>query len=172
MQNFSNDTIDIDSLPKMEAIVFNKLHADYWKIILLNISLLSIIILVAVGIFFFIKQEILAPFLYLIIAVLLFIITLLFIANRVSFLKKGYAFRTHDVVFTSGILANNTMVIPYNRVQHIALHEGILSRYFGLASIEIFTAGGDASDITIPGIEKQQAENIKQLLMNKIKSND
>ena len=172
MQNFSNDTIEIDSLPKMEAIVFNKLHADYWKIILLNISLLSIIILVAVGIFFFIKQEILAPFLYLIIAVLLFIVTLLFIANRVSFLKKGYAFRTHDVVFRSGILANNTMVIPYNRVQHIALHEGILSRYFGLASIEIFTAGGDASDITIPGIEKQQAENIKQLLMNKIKSND
>jgi len=37
-----------------------------------------------------------------------------------------------------------------------------------LAKIEIFTAGGDSSDIEIPGIEKQQAENIKQLLMGKI----
>ena len=37
-----------------------------------------------------------------------------------------------------------------------------------MAKIEIFTAGGSSSDIQIPGIEKEQAENIKQLLMGKI----
>ena len=44
----------------------------------------------------------------------------------------------------------------------------IVSRLFGLAKVEIFTAGGHSSDIEIPGIEKEQAENIKQLLMGKI----
>ena len=60
------------------------------------------------------------------------------------------------------------MVIPYNRVQHVALHEGLIARFFGLAKVEIFTAGGVSSDIEIPGIAKEEAENIKQLLMGKI----
>ena len=72
------------------------------------------------------------------------------------------------MLFRHGIIATNTIVIPYNRVQHVALHEEFISRYFGLSKIEIFTAGGSSSDIEIPGIEKQQAENIKQLLMGKI----
>ncbi len=172
MQDFTNETIDINNLPKMESIVFSKLHADYWKIIIVNLSILSMFIFVGVCILFFIKNQVVASFIYFIVILVIIILTIIVFANRISFLKKGYAFRTHDVVFKSGLIANNIMVIPYNRVQHIALHEGFLSRYFGLASIEIFTAGGDNSDITIPGIEKQQAENIKQLLMNKIKTND
>ena len=172
MLDFENDTIDINNLPKMESIIFTKLHVDYWKIILVNFCILSTIIFVAISTMIFIKYEILAPFIYYIIFFILIILFLFFISNRIGFLKKKYAFRAHDVVFVSGIIATHTMVIPYNRVQHIALHEGFLSRYFGLASIEIFTAGGDNSDITIPGIEKQQAENIKQLLMNKIKTID
>jgi membrane protein YdbS with pleckstrin-like domain len=72
------------------------------------------------------------------------------------------------VLFRHGIIATNTTVIPYNRIQHVALYEGLVSRYFGLAKIQIFTAGGSASDLEIPGIEKEQAENIKQLLMGKI----
>jgi len=85
-----------------------------------------------------------------------------------GFRKKAFAFRSHDVLFRSGIIATTTIVIPYNRVQHVALHEGFISRFFGLASVSIFTAGGSSSDIEIPGIEKEQAENIKQLLMGKI----
>ena len=88
--------------------------------------------------------------------------------TRIVYLKKAYAFRNHDLIFRSGIIATNTMVIPYNRVQHVALHEGWIARFFGLAKIEIFTAGGVSSDLEIPGIAKEEAENIKQLLMGKI----
>ena len=101
-----------------------------------------------------------------IVYVVLLFIVLFF--SRIGFKKKGFAFRNHDVLFRHGIIATNTLVIPYNRVQHVALHEGLFSRFFGLAKIEIFTAGGSSSDIEIPGIAKEQAENIKQLLMGKI----
>ena len=85
-----------------------------------------------------------------------------------GFRKKEFAFREHDVLFRHGVIALNTTIIPYNRIQHVALHEGMISRYFGLAKIQIFTAGGSSSDLEIPGIEKEQAENIKQLVMGKI----
>ena len=92
----------------------------------------------------------------------------MYLLYRISFKKKAYAFRNHDVIYRSGLIATNTMVIPNNRVQHVALHEGLISRYFGLAKVEIFTAGGSSSDVEIPGIAKEEAENIKQLLMGKI----
>ena len=53
-------------------------------------------------------------------------------------------------------------------MQHVVVHEGFVSRFFGLAKVEIFTAGGNSSDVSIPGIKKEQAEDIKQLLMGKI----
>jgi membrane protein YdbS with pleckstrin-like domain len=52
---------------------------------------------------------------------------LVLLLSRISFNKKGFAFRTHDVLFKHGILATNIIVIPYNRVQHVALHEGFIS---------------------------------------------
>lgn len=122
---------------------------------------------IATGFLFYFNQDIADLRHYAAIGfVVLIVVTLVF--SRIGFKKRGFAFREHDVLFQSGVIATKTIVIPYNRVQHVAVHEGVVSRYFGLAKVEIFTAGGSSSDIEIPGIEKEQAENIKQLLMGKI----
>jgi membrane protein YdbS with pleckstrin-like domain len=167
MENFTNETIDTKQLPKFETVVFSKLHPSYWKINLIFIALFSIII--SVGAYFLAtSKEELEPYqTQLMISVLVLIVLVLFF-SRLAFVKKGFAFRQHDVLFRRGVIATNTIVIPYNRIQHVSLHEGIVSRFFGLAKIEIFTAGGSSSDIEIPGILKEEAENIKQLLMGKI----
>jgi uncharacterized protein len=167
MENFTNDTIDTTQLPRFEAVVFTKLHPSYWKIILIQLAVLLVVIGIGCGVALLYVEE-LAPFqMQLIITMAVLFLLILFFA-RLSFTKKGFAFRQHDVLFQQGIIATNTLVIPYNRIQHVALHEGLFSRFFGLAKIEIFTAGGNSSDIEIPGIAKEQAENIKQLLMGKI----
>jgi membrane protein YdbS with pleckstrin-like domain len=167
MENFTNETIDTTQLPKFEEVVFSKLHASYWKINLIQIAVFILIVSIGVVAALSTVEE-LQPFqMQICIGVaMLFLLILLF--SRIGYIKKGFAFRNHDVLFKHCFIATNTIVIPYNRIQHVALHEGIISRFFGLAKIEIFTAGGNSSDIEIPGIEKEQAENIKQLLMGKI----
>ncbi|MDI6033441.1 PH domain-containing protein [Flavobacterium sp. LB2P84] len=169
MENFTNETIDINQLPKFEEVTFTNLHPKYIRVVLINVAIIiGILILVPVLISVF-KPELFSGRVWLILGVVIPILSLLIIVfSYIGFQKKGFAFREHDVLFRHGIIATNTIVIPYNRVQHVALHEGLISRYFGLAKIEIFTAGGSSSDIEIPGIEKEKAENIKQLLMGKI----
>lgn len=167
MENFTNETIDTAQLPRFEEVPMTTLHRNYWKVV----ALTWIIIFAVVGIGFvcavtFIKEFQAIGFRLLI--PLMALMGLCLLCAYISFRKKGFAFRNHDVLFRHGIIATTTIVIPYNRVQHVALHEGFISRFFGLATIEIFTAGGSSSDIEIPGIEKEQAENIKQLLMGKI----
>jgi membrane protein YdbS with pleckstrin-like domain len=167
MENFTNETIDTTLLPKFEEVQFSVLHPNYWKVILIGLTLFFLLIGIGAGMALYFNEEFL-PFVAELSVVYVVLLLLVLLVSRISFRKKGFAFRTHDVLYRHGIIATNTLVIPYNRVQHVALHEGLLSRYFGLAKIEIFTAGGSSSDIRIPGIAKEQAENIKQLLMGKI----
>ncbi|NUY79806.1 PH domain-containing protein [Flavobacterium sp. MAH-1] len=165
---FTNNTLDVTSLPRFEEVKFNKIHSDYWKVILIVEAIIFLVVGIALGLVYYFQQEFRGYASYFGLSyVVLILIAVWF--SRLSFSKKGFAFREHDVLYRDGVIATHTMVIPYNRVQHVALHEGAISRIFGLAKIEIFTAGGHQSDIEIPGIEKEQAENIKQLLMGKIR---
>ena len=169
MENFTNETIDTTQLPKYEEVVFTALHSNYKTVVLLNTSIFSGIVVIGATIYALFNHDILTPVNWTFVSIgLLVLLGLVYFFALLGLKKKGFAFRNHDVLYRSGIITTSTMVIPYNRIQHVALHEGLISRYFGLAKIEIFTAGGSASDIEIPGIAKAQAEDIKQLLMGKI----
>nr|WP_315166003.1 PH domain-containing protein [uncultured Flavobacterium sp.] len=169
MENFTNETIDTRQLPKFEEVTFTNLHPKYIRVVLISlVRIIALLILVPI-LFSMLKPELFSGRVWLILGIVIPVFSILLVVfSIIGFKKKGFAFREHDVIFRQGIIATKTIVIPYNRVQHVALHEGLISRYFGLAKIEIFTAGGSSSDIEIPGIEKEQAENIKQLLMGKI----
>lgn len=167
MENFTNEIIDTKQLPRFEEVQLSALHPKYWLVSLLNTSVVFLILGLALGFIWYNSEEFSQVGIYFLLIYLLVLVIALLL-TRIGFKKKGFAFREHDVIYRNGIIATNTMVIPYNRVQHVALHEGLISRYFGLAKVEIFTAGGSSSDIEIPGIAKEEAENIKQLLMGKI----
>ena len=168
LMEFSNETLDTANLPRFEEVPFTPIHDDYWKVILIVEAIVFSIIGTALGIVYYFQEQIRPYGIYL---AMVFILVIVFTVwfSRISFSKKGFAFREHDVLFRDGVIATHTMIIPYNRIQHVALHEGAIPRIFGLAKVEIFTAGGNQSDIEIPGIEKEHAENIKQLLMGKIR---
>lgn len=167
MQNFTNETLDTNELPKFEEVPFEPLHPDYWKIVLIHKCIFLLILTGIAGGFLFFNEEIRDFWHFLAITVLM-VFGLSVFLGRISFRKRGYAFRQHDLLYKSGIISETTTIIPYNRIQHVAMHEGFISRQFGLAEVEVFTAGGGNSDIQIPGIEKEKAQNIKQLLMQKL----
>jgi len=168
MEKFTNEIIDTAGLPQFEEVRFSKLHPLYWKVLLISECLYFSFLGTALFVASYFFEEI-EPYQILIWTGFTALVALTVILSGIGFKKKGFAFRTHDVLFQYGVIATKTIIIPYNRIQHVALEEGLISRYFGLAKVEVFTAGGGFSgDIVIPGIEKEQAEKIKQLLMTKI----
>lgn len=165
--NFTNETLNISELPKYQEVPLQPLHPDYWKVMLLSRIIFFIVLGIATGIVLFFNDEIREFWGYFaLILLVLFSVSLVF--GKLGFNRKGYAFRQHDVLYKSGIVSETTTIIPFNRIQHVAMHEGVFARMFGLASIGIYTAGGGDSDIEIPGIEKDRALQIKQLLMSKL----
>lgn len=167
MENFSNEAIDVTTLPKFEETALAGLEPAYWKVVLFNIALTFLIIASAAYLVFYFADNL--PVKFWIVAGAFFtgLLPSVIIA-MISFKNKGYAFREHDIIYRTGAIAISTHIIPYNRIQHAALHEGFISRKLGLAAVEIFTAGGDGSDMKIPGLKKAQAENLRQLIVGKI----
>ncbi|WP_051269800.1 PH domain-containing protein [Flavobacterium suncheonense] len=165
--NFTNETLNIDELPKYQEVPLQPLHPDYWKVMLISRIIFFVILGIVTGIVLFFNDEIREFWGYFMV-ILLVLFGISVVLGKLGFKKKGYAFRKHDVLYKSGIISETTTIIPFSRIQHVAMHEGVFARMFGLASIGIFTAGGGDSDIEIPGIEKEKALQIKQLLMSKL----
>lgn len=169
MEEFTNELIDIKTLPKFEEIQYNVLHPKYFRVILINICIFFFILLLGIISVLYINKEIFTNRIWLLIGIIypIYLIVMILYYN-LSFKKRGYAFRTHDVIYKSGLIRETTVIIPNNRVQHVALHQGFFSRLFGLATIELFTAGGNSSDLKIPGLVYEEALCIKSMISLKI----
>jgi membrane protein YdbS with pleckstrin-like domain len=171
MSDFSNNTIDIDSLPKFEDLRLKPLSTKYWKVVLINIFIF--LLFMAAGIFalLYVKEE-LRQYLYLVASAYSAFALLLILLYNIGVKRRGFAVREKDIIYASGVLALSTTIVPFNRIQHIALHEGMISRFFELAELQIFTAGGSSGSLHIRGIEIAEAKNIRALLMQQINETD
>ena len=169
MQEFTNNPIEIDQLPKFEEVQLKGLHPKYINVLLFNFLLLFILIIGGFSTLFYFKKDAFSnsTWILILVGILVFHAGLI-VFTKLSFNKKGYAFREHDTIYKSGLISETTTIIPFNRVQHVALHQGFISRKLGLASIELFTAGGSSSDLEIPGLLLADAQIIKNLVSQKI----
>lgn len=163
---FSNRPIALAELPRYEEVAFLKPSPRYYYVVALG-TLSGMSIAGVIGAFALYTSEQLQHWALALLA-WFGLLAFLLIWNYAGFKRKGFAFREHDVMYRRGVLATVTTIIPYSRIQHVALKEGIYSRILGLAQIGIFTAGGGSSDIEIPGIGKIQAEEMKQFVLGKI----
>lgn len=169
MTEFTNNPIDITQLPKFEEVQLKGLHPKYITVLLFNFSLLLILVIGGFSTLFYFNQDAFSNTIWItiLVGIVLFLVGLV-VFTKFSFQKKGYAFREHDAIYKSGLISETTTIIPFNRVQHVALHQGFISRKLGLASVELFTAGGSSSDLEIPGLLLADAQLIKNLVSQKI----
>lgn len=169
MNEFTNNPIDITQLPKFEEVQLKGLNPKYITVLFFNFSLLLILVIGGFSTLFYFKQDAFSNTIWMSILVgLVLFLAGLVMFTKFSFQKKGYAFREHDAIYKSGLISETTTIIPFNRVQHVALHQGFISRKLGLASVELFTAGGSSSDLEIPGLLLADAQIIKNLVSQKI----
>lgn len=167
MQEFTNETIDLENLPKYQDVELIAPNPKYWNVIVINLSIILFLVGGALAtLFFLVDDEKPNPF-YLLVGYLIFC-ALLFLIHRLSFKKRGYALREKDIIYKHGLIAETTTIIPIHRIQHVALDEGITSRSYGLATLQIFTAGGATGHVHIAGLEVEKAKIIKEALVKRL----
>jgi membrane protein YdbS with pleckstrin-like domain len=97
---------------------------------------------------------------------------LLFVLGRINirrlYASRAYLLRSRDITWRSGWLWRRVVSVPYNRIQHVETGQGVIEKWYGLASLYVFTAGKSSSDLAIPGLEAGHAEKLKDYILGQV----
>lgn len=80
--------------------------------------------------------------------------------------KIQYAVREQDLCLQKGLIFRQLACQPILRVQHVETKRGPLTRLAGLASLHVFSAGGEYHTFEIPGLPVTRAEQLRQFILN------
>ncbi|MCL7989409.1 PH domain-containing protein [Sphingobacterium sp. lm-10] len=173
MKSFENDPIDLDMLPQWETVSFYNISKKYRFLIVTNTVLIWLLALAILAIVVVTsdegsmdKQVWIGTSIFL---TLLCGVYLVF--NLISFRRRGYAIRQHDVLYRAGVFSQYTVVIPIKHIQHIKVKTSVIGRLLGLVSVELFTAGA-GKDMHIAGLDNQHALALQQHLSERVSTID
>lgn len=93
---------------------------------------------------------------------------------------RFYLYELTDIGFRkeSGVIYKKYVTIPYDRIQNVDIHRGILARMLGLSDIHIQTAGmsavvgrhsmsGGGAEGRLPALSKEAAEQMRDELIQR-----
>jgi len=97
---------------------------------------------------------------------------------RMAYNRWFYEFTPDALRIEKGIIWKRYKSIPYERVQNVDIHRGILARILGFSTLDIQTAGYGGfggrggrprAEGHIPAVTPEAAEKIREFLIKKIK---
>jgi membrane protein YdbS with pleckstrin-like domain len=84
--------------------------------------------------------------------------------------RWGWAWTGRELHVASGWLVQSHTIVPAARVQHIDVTQGPVQRMFGVATLVLHTAGTANSEVDLPGISRETAEEIRDAIREHLSS--
>lgn len=155
---FVNDPIPLDRVPKLRDEAFVSVDPRHLAADLIGIATAATVVVLG-GVIAALQVEL--RWVIATVAGLLVLLAASAALAVVEMRRLAYQLRDHDVSLRRGVITHRTETVPFSRVQHVNLTRGPVERVFGLASLEITSAG---PNISIPGLAVAEAERVKQLV--------
>ena len=165
-----NQQVHLDSIPTIADIQFSPLahNAKAETILSSIVFLLPFTMVLSLVLYFVVKLPMTYFFIAVCAIIILDLIILWWSAKAIS--KTGVALRERDFVLKRGLFWRKTTLVPFNRIQHIEIHRSPFERKFHLATLKLYTAGGSGADLSVGGLDKENAEQLKQFMLTQISS--
>lgn len=157
---FENPEIALQELPDTDSVQWQALDPGYKKLRRLQNS---IAVLLTTAPIVILPLALRIPLLATIIFWLVWIMfaTALLVWPGIALPKRGYVLRDKDILFRKGVVWQSVTAIPFNRIQHVETSSTPFDRKFGLATLQLFTAGGSGGDLKIEGLAAETAEQMR-----------
>lgn len=159
-----------DDLPTADDHRFEALDRSYigmasigWAVAIILMIAINVVIntLNGDGFSWFFEVQVLS----VVLALLFVLVLLAVVVPRLLWRSQGYQLRDKDIHHKHGIVWRAVTSLPYVRVQHVELESGPLERFFKLATLKFYTAGGGSADMKIPGLPFAAASKIRSFVL-------
>ncbi len=164
---FQNSEIAVDELPDAENLDWQKLHEGYAQRIRVQTLIGVAIVALAIFALKLVLNIPVMPFAVLN-SILAIVAVVLLLRPGISIPRRGFALRDKDILFRKGVIWRSVTAVPFNRIQHVESSSTPLDRKYGLATLQLFTAGGSSGDLKIDGLDKDIAENLRTFILSKV----
>lgn len=173
METFTNSILLPENLPVVDSKTFNRLDRKYLTILFIRITIFFLLMSGILIIVLFLAEDLPTMFAGISGGSVIVLITLFSsVVSALGFSRKGYLVREQDISFQRGLITYKLTTVPFNRIQHVEVNQGILAKIFKLSSVKLYTAGGNASDLSIPGLPVSDAQKLKAFLSDKISKHE
>jgi membrane protein YdbS with pleckstrin-like domain len=163
-----NPQVDLSSIPDIETLNYHPLENRYKTALYIFAVVSTLFFAVVILIPVFVEDLPIPMFVIYIAACLLLLRTIwVFMKITFGFKYKRYALREKDIIYQTGWLWRHSTIVPFNRVQHLRIDQGPIERKFNISRLKIFTAGGNSSDLSIPGLDPITSNKLKQFIVAK-----
>jgi len=99
---------------------------------------------------------------------LILAVLVIFLPHR-RYAARGHALSDDRLRVVRGILFHSDTVVPFGRVQHIDVDRGPIERYYGLATLQLYTAGSHGDVVSLPGLAHEDALAMRETIRAHIK---
>lgn len=157
-----NEPIDVSMLPRLNNDDFESVDPNWLRVSLIGIALFAATVLVGGVILGFVID-----FSWVLAGIVagLLALSALMAAGRILEVRHiAYQVREHDLSYRSGVVTKRVATVPFVRVQHARIRQGPIERRFGLATLEVNSAG---PDLRIHGLGSERAERLKALVVER-----
>lgn len=167
---FKNSALDLDgvNIAPLDTLEMHRIVPAYKWVILFNYAILLLISNALIFGFYQLEDEIAMQTQLIVYTIASAIIILFLSITLIGFKYRKYALRDHDIVYESGWLIFNQVVVPYNRLQYVNISQGLLMRQLNLGTIVLHTAGNDREALKISGLDYEMALKIKTIVADKM----
>lgn len=165
----------------------NKLHPGakwlfrfraYWILIFFVLIIVFVLGSSLMGTFFEIEGNVLSIVIFSVSAYLILVLLLAEIFARMSYNRWFYEVTDNGIRIEKGIIWKKYTSLPFERVQNVDIHRGIMARLFGFSTLDIHTAGYSGgygrrgrrqrSEGHIPAVSITEAEELRKSIMDKV----
>ncbi|MGI9604833.1 MAG: PH domain-containing protein [Acidimicrobiales bacterium] len=162
MSDFSNPVVDVRGLPRLAETDFVGLHPNLLRVSLIGRAIFAVIVILVAGIA---ASQIDPSWIPIAVGAGVLALVCLSAALRSLELRHiAYQVREHDISFRHGVISRRVETLPFIRVQHARVNRGPIERSFGLATLQVNSAG---PDLTIPGLSADDAARMKDLIVER-----
>ena len=92
----------------------------------------------------------------------------IFLPHR-RYAARGYALSEDRLRVVRGIMFHTDTVVPFGRVQHIDVDRGPIERYYGIATLQLYTADSHGDVVTLSGLSHDDALAMRETIRAHIK---
>lgn len=158
-----NEPIDVSKIPRLDEDFFLAMHPNFLRVSLIGSAIFAAVALVVgISVAFLVPSR---PWIPLLVMTVVLLLTALTAGLKVLEVRNiAYQVRDHDLSYRSGVLVKTVETVPFVRVQHARISQGPIQRSFGLATLEVNSAG---PDLHIHGLPAEDADRLKVLVVER-----